>query len=185
MPQDETNHEDELIALVAKGDERAFNQLVQRHGPRLHALATRYTGSSADAEEIAQEALFRLWRQASTWQSGSAKLSTWLFRITTNLCIDLVRKRKRQADQSSADPPDLMDEQPDSSTQLAARQELELIQQEIDTLPDKQKMALILSIQQEKSHTEIAQILNSSTGAVEQLLVRARRSLRQAYRRIK
>ncbi len=183
--QEKPDHqEDELIANIADGDQLAFNRLVQKHGPKLHNLALRFTGSAADADEIAQETLFRLWQSADKWQPGKARLSTWLFRITTNLCIDLARKKKRHMEISSADPPDLIDDQPDTSTILQSRQELQFIEEQISQLPEKQKMTLLLSTQQGKSNKEIAQVLNLSEGAVEQLLVRARRSLRQAYREI-
>lgn len=180
--EQERQAEEDLIAQIAKGDQQSFNQLVQRHGPRLHNLAMRFTGSSADADEIAQETLFRAWQGADKWQPGKARISTWLFRIATNLCIDLARKKKRQMEISSSDPPDMMDEQPDTSIQLQSRQELQFIEDKIGQLPEKQKMTLLLSTQQGKSNREIAQILNLSEGAVEQQLVRARRSLRQAYR---
>lgn len=183
--QEKPDHqEDELIANIADGDQLAFNRLVQKHGPKLHNLALRFTGSAADADEIAQETLFRLWQSADKWQPGKARLSTWLFRITTNLCIDLARKKKRHMEISSADPPDLIDDQPDTSTILQSRQELQFIEEQISQLPEKQKMTLLLSTQQGKSNKEIAQVLKLSEGAVEQLLVRARRSLRQAYREI-
>jgi RNA polymerase sigma-70 factor (ECF subfamily) len=85
---------------------------------------------------------------------------------------------------SSADPPELIDDQPDTSTILQSRQELQFIEEQISQLPEKQKMTLLLSTQQGKSNKEIAQVLKLSEGAIEQLLVRARRSLRQAYREI-
>jgi RNA polymerase sigma-70 factor (ECF subfamily) len=183
--QEKPDHqEDELIANIADGDQLAFNRLVQKHGPKLHNLALRFTGSAADADEIAQETLFRLWQSADKWQPGKARLSTWLFRITTNLCIDLARKKKRHMEISSADPPELIDDQPDTSTILQSRQELQFIEEQISQLPEKQKMTLLLSTQQGKSNKEIAQVLKLSEGAIEQLLVRARRSLRQAYREI-
>ena len=172
--------DDALMAAAGQGDERAFNRLVQHYAPRLHAVARRYTGSDADADEIAQDTLWRAWKAAPDWQAGDAKLSTWLYRVAVNLSIDRLRRRRPDAGADAVDA--LADEAAGTDTALADRQLLALMRAAIDRLPENQRMAIILSVQQDLSNSEIAETLGSSEGAVEQLLVRARRSLRKSYR---
>src|SRR5688572_15867016 len=84
------------VERAAAGDEAAFAQLVDRHLPRLHALAWRALGSGADAEDVAQETLLRAWRQLPSWQPGQARFSTWLQRVALNLVNDRLRARREQ-----------------------------------------------------------------------------------------
>ena len=84
--------DDDLVARTAGGDERAFARLIERHGDRVAALARRMLGPQGDADDIVQETFLRLWTQASGWQPGRARISTWLYRVASNLCIDRLRK---------------------------------------------------------------------------------------------
>ncbi|WP_419896661.1 sigma-70 family RNA polymerase sigma factor [Roseomonas sp. USHLN139] len=167
-----------LIGWSAGGDRLAFNMLAGRHLPRLHALAARITGSAAEAEEIAQEALLRAWQQAARFDPGRARFGTWLYRIATNLAIDHTRRRPAVATAAAealletlADPAATPEEA------LALRQQMRALQAALETLPERQRAALALAHDQGLSGAETAAILETSERAVEGLLHRARRFL--------
>lgn len=174
------SEDDRLLFAAGQGDERAFNRLVFAHGPRVRAIARRYLGNSADAEDVAQEVFWRIWRNAGRWRLGKARFSTFLYRVTVNLCIDSARRRGRFR-ASLEEAGDVPDSGASAEDEIAERQTLRTMRSVIATLPDRQRMALILSVQQELASREIAAAMNISEGAVEQLLVRARRTLREAY----
>jgi len=174
----EADQDDDLMARIAAGDQRAFATLVARHGPRAEALARRFTGSAGDAEEVTQEAFWRVWRSAERWTAGGARFSTWLHRIVVNLCVDHDRRRRIRRMLpfvESFDPP--ADEAGPEQT-LAAQDEVAAVRRDILELPARQRAALLLSADGEKSNAEIARILQTSEKAVESMLVRARRTLR-------
>jgi RNA polymerase sigma-70 factor (ECF subfamily) len=178
--------DDALMEAAGRGDERAFNRLVARHSPRIYAIARRYLGEHADADEATQEVFWRVWRAGKKWRRGEAQLGTWLYRVTVNICLD--RKRgaaRRQEVSAEAAILDLPDPAPHQDDRMAGRQTLRAMLETVFGLPDEQRMALILSVQQNLSNREIAGALAISEGAVEQLLVRARRTLRTAYRSLK
>ena len=160
---------------MAKGDESAFAVLVDRHLPRLLILATRMLNNAAEADDVAQEALLRVWTKGSLWQAGSAKFSTWLHRIAMNLCIDRLRRRTYQPLEDAdwiADPG--MDPARD-----AERAELkQVVEAALEALPGNQKAAIVLCHYEGFSGKEAAKILGISVLAVQSLLVRARATLR-------
>jgi RNA polymerase sigma-70 factor (ECF subfamily) len=165
-----------LMARIATGDESAFRILAGRHAARTVSLATRMLGNRTDAEDVAQDALLRVWTNAPRWQP-LAKFRTWLTRITINLCLD--RKRRApwaplEAAGELADPaPGMLDrhEELDRERRLAAA---------IGTLPARQRAAIILIYREGMSHAEAADILNSSVSAIETLLARGKQGLRRA-----
>jgi RNA polymerase sigma-70 factor (ECF subfamily) len=165
----------DAIALIAAGDARGSRLLMQRHLTRLHALAQRLLGNAADADEIAQDAFVRAWKQAPAWQGGQARFSTWLHQVVLNLCRDRLRKRREHLGQAaldgltSAEDPERISEQADT----AAR-----VRDAIRALPERQREALVLCHYQGLSSGEAASVLEASVEALESLLARARRSLR-------
>ena len=177
--QDGRDADSLLMSRIADGDEAAFRKLVDEHIDRVHALALRFTGQRADAEDIAQEAFLRVWKSAGKWQPGRARLSTWLHRIVVNLCIDRARrgKTRRHADLDEAEA--VPDPSPGLDRAHMARVTMAATEAEIANLPERQRAALLLSVMAGHSNPEIADILGVSVGAVEQALVRARRRLRQ------
>ena len=176
--------DDALLVSAGRGDQAAFNRLVQRHAPRLHAVARRYGCSEADADEIVQDTFWRVWKSARKWQPGAAKVSTWLYRLAANRTIDYRRMEGRRRSDPLGEDQDFEDETANAERSLGDRQRLSSMQAAIAKLPDRQRMAIILSAQHDKSNAEIAKILGSSEGAVEQLMVRARKTLRDQYRRL-
>lgn len=175
--------DDALLARVAAGDQRAFARLVARHGPRAQALAHRFTGSAGDAEEIVQEAFWRVWRSADRWTPGAARFSTWLHRVVVNLCVDRARRQRIRNWLPFADAFDPPSDDPDPERSLSDRDEVSAVRADILKLPERQRAALLLSADGERSNAEIAEVLGATEKAVESMLVRARRTLRAGLAR--
>ncbi len=173
-----------LVAAAGRGDQQAFNRLVQRHAPRMHAIVRRYVGSPDDADEIVQDTFWKAWKSLPDWRPGGAKFSTWLYRVAVNRSIDHLRTTRRNREVVVDEDVEIEVAAADSGDSVDQRQTLRLMRQAINRLPDRQRLAILLSTQEEKSNVEIAQIMESSEGAIEQLLVRARKSLRKTYREL-
>lgn len=170
-----------LLEAIGGGDERAFRLLMDRHLDRVHAVAFRFTGSHSEAEDIAQEAFLRVWRKAGTFKPGRAQVATWLHSIVANLCIDNGRRRKWMRWLPIGETADLVDAGPSPATITADRDALGQVSAAVGKLPDRQRMALVLSVTGGHSNREVADILGISTGAVEQALFRARKTLRERF----
>nr|WP_197424851.1 RNA polymerase sigma factor [Bordetella sp. N] len=166
----------ELIARVGRQDPAAVRELVARKLPRLLALATRMLGDRMEAEDVAQEAFVKVWQQAPRWRTGEAKFDTWLHRVTLNLCHDRLRGRHEQP---TDDPPDTEDPQPGPAESLAGRDRDEGVRTALAALAPRQREALVLTYYQELSNSEAAAAMDISVDALESLLARARRNLRE------
>lgn len=172
-----------LMLRVGCGDQRAFAALMDRHLVRTVRLAARLLGSEALADDVAQEAFVRVWRHAPTWQDSAARgarFTTWLYKIVSNLVIDEKRKRVHVAIDDIAEPLD--DAAPDGERVLIDRQRAAAVRQALDQLPDRQKEAFVLCFYEEYSNRDAAAALDVSVKALEALLVRARRALRDLLR---
>lgn len=165
-----------LVRLVGAGEEAAFRVLVDRHLDRLVRVAERLLGNRADAEEVAQEVFVRVWQHAANWEAGNARYATWLHRVTVNLCQDRLRKRREVGvdelpETASAEP------LPDA---VLARQSLaERVQAAIHRLPERQRVAIVLCHYEQVGNQEAAKIMEVSVEAVESLLARGRRTLKE------
>ena len=164
-----------LMARVAKGDQRAFRELARRHVPIMVGIARRMLGNAAEAEDVAQEAMLRVWTHAPRWQP-LALFRTWLSRVVVNLCLD--RKRKAawvelEAAGEVADPAPLAGE----AAETAERERL--LAAAIAELPERQRAAIVLSYTEGMSIAQVAEILDTTVSAVETLLVRGKQNLRR------
>jgi RNA polymerase sigma-70 factor (ECF subfamily) len=168
--------DEELVALIGGGDRRAYHVLVERHGRRVLGLARRMTRNLAEAEDISQDAFLRVWLKAGEWQPRGARFTTWLYRVVVNLCIDRRRKPNFAPIEAAGDPADT---QPDAEQTLVAVERDRHVKAALDALPDRQHAALVLSYYEGLSNVEAAEALELSVSALESLLVRARRALRQ------
>lgn len=177
MSETDSADDDELMARAGAGDAAAFTRIVARHGRRAGGLAARFMGTRAEAEEIVQEAFTRLWIKARSWQPGGAQVSTWLHRVVVNLCLD--RKRRPRTDPIDA-ANDIADPAPRGDERVLAEERSRRVHGAVAALPDRQRAALLLCHFEEMSNVEAAAVLEISVGALESLLVRARRSLRTA-----
>ena len=166
-----------LLQRVGKGDSAAVRALTVRKLPRLLALAGRMLGEASEAEDVAQEAMLRAWRQAPKWKPGIAKFDTWLHRVTLNLCYDRLRRRREVVIEQ---PPEQIYEGPAPDRGIEAQDVGRRVGLAMGALPDRQREALILCHYQELTNIEAADLLGITIDALESLLARGRRSLRAA-----
>lgn len=164
-----------LLASFARGEQSAARTLTAQLLPGALRQAYRMLGDQAEAEDVAQESMLRLWRQASDWRAGEARISTWLYRVVHNLCIDRLRKRRPQV--QVEDAPEPVDPQPDVLERMARSERSRAVAAAIAELPERQRQALMLRHFDGLSNPEIGQALECSVEAVESLLARARRQL--------
>jgi RNA polymerase sigma-70 factor (ECF subfamily) len=169
--------DEELLPRVAQGDPAAVRALVARKLPRLLSLAGRMLGDGQEAEDVAQEAFVRIWRQAGKWRPGAARFDTWLHRVALNLCYDRLRRRRELA---YAEPPDRPDEGPAPDRGLMALDTGRRVEIALGALPDRQREAIVLCHYQELGNIEAAAVMGVSVEALESLLGRGRRALRAA-----
>jgi len=174
----------QVIEDVLAGNTDAYEKLVITHQSNVYNLALKMTGNVADAEDVTQEAFFKAFRLLRSFR-GDSRFSVWLYRLTNNLCIDFLRKKKRtqtvslsnvddEGDEYSFDVADER-ETPESS---AMRKELsEAINNSINELDDLQREIIIMREVTNMSYTEIASTLNISEGTVKSRLSRARKAL--------
>ena len=179
----EQTREHQLVMAAKGGDEDAFAALVRLYEKRVFALAVRMCGSREDAAEAAQEAFLAAWQGLSFFR-GDASFSTWLYRLTSNACVDLLRRegRHRSAAGPSLDDEELSLDVPDtalSPQDEAERQELrEAIDRGLAALSPEHRQILILREMHQLSYDEIAEVLSLDTGTVKSRISRARRQLR-------
>lgn len=165
----------ELLARSAAGDRRAFDRIVARHAPLALRLAARIAPDRHSAEDIAQEAMVRIWHRARDFDARRARFTTWLYRIVVNLCIDLRRKPKPvplPENFDTADPATGAEEILEHDDRRAA------LARAMADLTEGQRAALTLVYDEGLSGAEAAQALGVTTKAVERLLARARAHLR-------
>jgi RNA polymerase sigma-70 factor (ECF subfamily) len=164
-----------LLARFATGDQGAARVLTEQLLPRVLRQAWRMLGDEAEAEDVAQDAMLKLWRQADNWRAGEARISTWLYRVTHNLCIDHIRKRRPTA--AIEDVAEPSDPAPSVLERLSNSEECRALARAIIALPERQQQALVLRHFEGMSNPEIGVRLECSVEAVESLLSRARRQL--------
>ncbi len=167
-----------LLARFAAGDQSAARALTERLLPCTVRQAWRMLDDEAEAEDVAQEAMMRLWRQAETWRHGEARVSTWLYRVARNLCIDRLRRRRPSAD--IADVAEPADPAPSVLARLAEGERARALAAAIGALPERQRRAVVLRHFEALANPEIAERLDCTVEAVESLLGRARRQLARA-----
>jgi RNA polymerase sigma-70 factor (ECF subfamily) len=171
---DAEQSDEALMALVAAGNRQAFGTLIERHRHRVMRLAYTVTRNRSAAEDVVQEAFLRVWSRARGWHhSGVARFSGWLGRMTINLAIDGTRRRREEplADEMPLDA--TASDDAVHATEIAQRIGRALVQ-----LPDRQRTAFALCQIERMSNAEAAASLGVSVGALELLLVRARKSMR-------
>jgi RNA polymerase sigma-70 factor (ECF subfamily) len=170
-----------LMHRVARGDHAAYRLLVDKYLRHAVTVAYRVLFNRGDAEEVAQEAFLRVWQHAVRWRAdGGASFKTWLNRVVVNLCID--RKRK-PAMATLDDQPEMPDE--DRATPYEARLASETsdrVALALQKLPERQRAAILLCFWEGESNIDAARALDISVGALESLLIRAKRTLRDDLR---
>lgn len=163
-----------LMLLFARGDAAAARALTLRVTPRVLAHAYRLTGIRAEAEDIAQEAMLRLWKIAPDWRQGEAQVSTWLYRVVANLCLDRLRRRRSVAIDAIPEP---VDARPGIEQRMLQQARADALQRALMALPDRQRQAVVLRHIEGLTNPEIAAIMQISVEAVESLTARGKRAL--------
>jgi RNA polymerase sigma-70 factor (ECF subfamily) len=174
----------ELMLRVKEGDSASFALLLDRHRvPVIHFLY-RMVQSQAIAEELAQEVFLRVYRSRATYEP-TAKFTTWLFRIATHLALNALRDRKNEKGQGSLDEENdnatciqVADRQPTVEQNLVFRVKLEEVRRAVQSLPEKQRAAVLMHKYEEMEYAQIAKVLSCSESAVKSLLFRAYETLR-------
>ena len=168
-----------LMLLYATGSPEAARLLTDRLLPQVLGYSTRVLGNRAEAEDVAQEAMLRLWRVARQWRQDEAKVSTWLYRVVANLCTDRLRQNRRRRAEALDDVPEPADPALGVEAVLMARDRLTALQAGLDCLPERQRQAVVLRHIEGLGNAEIAAILEIGVEAVESLTARGKRALAQ------
>ncbi|MDH3240414.1 MAG: sigma-70 family RNA polymerase sigma factor [Alphaproteobacteria bacterium] len=171
--------DDFLIAAAAGGDGAAWTVLVDRYLGQITGHAWYMLGDPREAEDVAQEAFLRLFAKAPAWEPGGAQLKTWLYRVVVNLCID--RKRKVLPIPMAELP-----ERPDGGAEARDRgiDIKRSVRAALDALPARQRSALVLTYYEGFTNREAGRLLGISAEAVESLLARGRRALKDALQSV-
>lgn len=182
-------NDEDLIKLSTQGDMQAFEELVARYQNRVYSLSYRYMGNEEDANDMAQEAMLKAYRALRAFK-GESSFSTWLYRITANVCLDELRKRKRTVHMIYLDEPvatvdgndmerDIADQSPTADIIYEQKELGELLQSVINTLKPEHRTVIILRDIMDLSYEEMAEILKCSMGTVKSRLSRGREILRR------
>lgn len=164
-----------LLSAYAAGDTDAARMLATAYTPLVFAHACRMLNDRAEAEDVAQEAMLRLWRQAPAWDAqGGASVRTWLYRVTANLCIDRLRRTRPVG---LPDDLDIVDDRPGIEEKMQSKARQIALQDALMQLPDRQRQAVVLRHIEGLGNSEIAQIMDIGPRAVESLTARGKRAL--------
>ena len=180
MNEEQLNQERVWLEQAIEGDKAAFGKLIEAFQGPVYNLAYRMLNNSGEAEEAAQEAFVRAWTRLHTYDP-KRKFSTWLLSITSNYCIDQIRKRRAlllSIDEPLPPHPALTsDKAKGPEAQMASSEQQDLVQGLLQELPEEYRTAVILRYWQEMSYEEIAETTNSSVSAIKSRLFRARKQL--------
>jgi RNA polymerase sigma-70 factor (ECF subfamily) len=178
----------DVMLRVKAGDDSAFSYLVQKYRRPLVGFMYRLCHNPATAEELAQEVFLRVYRSRSSYEA-SAKFSTWLYRIATNLAVNHARDTRHERpektvrldepDQETGTTPDLADESLTAEEQLLRKERLAAIREKVNALPERQRLAVMMHKYQQMDYRQIAAVMKLSESATKSLLFRAYETLRE------
>ena len=181
----------EMMLRVKAGDDAAFDYLVQKYRRPIIGFMYRMAHNAAAAEDLAQEVFLRVYRSRGSYEP-SAKFSTWLYRIATNLGVNFARDTRHERpenvmnldepDTDTGQAPDLADKAPNVEEEILRRERLAAIRQKVEALPERQRMAVLMHKYQQMDYRQIAEVLKLSESATKSLLFRAYETLRQELR---
>lgn len=170
--------DDALLIAFANGDAASGQLLLHRLAPRLFGYAARVLCDRAEAEDVVQETMIRLWKIAPDWRQGEAQVATWAYRVTANLCTDQLRRRKTRG---AVDIDSVAEPEADLKTaveQMTEKDRADALDEALVALPDRQRQAVILRHIEGLSNPEIAEIMDIGVEAVESLTARGKRALK-------
>ncbi len=169
-------NDQELLLAAGRGDRQAFLKLMTKHMSFAMGLAMRMSGNTADAEDIVQEAFLRAWTHAAQWRTdGGAQFSTWLYRVVVNLCLDRKRRPTCVSVDSIEEP---QDSRPSGLEVQSTTETQEIVAEALASLPPRQRAAVSLCYFEGLGYQDAAEIMNITPSALDSLLVRGRKALR-------
>jgi RNA polymerase sigma-70 factor (ECF subfamily) len=184
----EATSDADVMLRVKAGDDSAFSYLLQKYRRPLVGFMYRLCHNPATAEELAQEVFLRVYRSRSTYEP-SAKFTTWLYRIATNLAVNHARDTRHERpektvrldepDQETGTTPDLADESLTAEEQLLRKERLAAIRAKVNALPERQRLAVVMHKYQQMDYRQIATVMKMSESATKSLLFRAYETLRE------
>lgn len=178
--------EKKLIERVLAGDPEAFSDLVAIHEKQVYNLCLRMTGHPEDAQDLAQEAFIKAWRGLRFYKFESS-FSTWLYRLTSNVCIDFLRQQKRRAtgsltvtdEEGEETELEIVDPAPLPEQQVSTREDQTQIAMALNQLEEEFRIALILRVVDDLSYEQIGEVLDLKPGTVKSRIARARTKLKK------
>ena len=178
----------EVMLRAKAGDEAAFSFLVQKYRRAMVSFMYRMAHNSAAAEDLAQEVFLRVYRSRGSYEA-SAKFTTWLYRIATNLAVNYARDTRHERpettlsldepDEETGTTPDLADRVPTVEERMVHRERMAAIRAKVQALPERQRIAVVMHKYQQMDYRQIAQVLKLSESATKSLLFRAYETLRE------
>lgn len=168
-----------LISRARTGDREAFGALVEQYRDNVYRLAYRMCGNEYDADEAAQEAFVAAWRALPNFR-GDAKFSTWLYRLTTNAAIDVMRREKRHQTAGDGEMMEVADNTDSPQETVERTEQQETVQKALATLSDEYREVLLLRYMEELDYAEIAEVLKLPSGTVKSRINRAKAALKTA-----
>jgi|YelNatPaOPRAMG01_1025707.scaffolds.fasta_scaffold30005_2 RNA polymerase sigma-70 factor (ECF subfamily) len=163
--------DDKLLIEVANGSKKAFEELYNLYSSKVYSLAFRYSGVREDAEEITTDVFVKVWQNAKKFR-GNSKVSTWIYRITVNTALEYKRKRKPEEVEIDEEIISTQNENTSGTDQ-------EIIALALRKLPEKQRIAIILTQIENYSYKEASRIMGKSIKAIESLVQRGKETLRR------
>lgn len=173
-------NDDDLVDRIAARDHAAMRLAADRHAALVWRIAYRMLGDATEAEDIAQESLLKLWNHADRWQEGGGGIAPWLKKVTVNQCLDRLRRKRFASDE---EVPEREDDSPLADRQIEAVETGQAVKDCIESLPDRQRAAVILTYYEEQPNQGAAESLEMQLKAFESLLFRARASLKGCVER--
>lgn len=179
MIDNRNSKEKELINELVAGEEHAYRQVITTYRDHVIRLCMGFTGSSDDAEDLAQDVFLEIFKSIKRFR-GRSSLSTWIYRITVNKSLNFIRDRKKGNYDDYKQLTDLEDndsEEYSADQKLVQKEHSEALHNAIDSLPAAQRTAFVLSKYEDMKYSEIADVMKTSLSSVESLLFRAKRNL--------
>jgi RNA polymerase sigma-70 factor, ECF subfamily len=172
--------EDQLaIEACLRGDVSAFDALVIRHQKAIHRVCYRFTGNTEDAADLTQEVFIKAYRSLPKFR-GTSAFSTWLYRIAVNASLSFKASRKNRTEEIDEESQDVAFDGPNAEESLDAQLNADYMKEALETLPEKQRLTVMMKVLEERTHAEVAEILGSNVGTVKANLFFAIRNLRKA-----
>lgn len=175
-----------LIERVQRGEDEAFSDLMALHEKQVYNLCLRMTGNPEDAQDLAQEAFLKAWRGLQFYKFESS-FSTWLYRLTSNVCIDFLRQQKRRSalsltvtdEQGEEAELEVPDAEPLPEQQVIHREDRQAIANAMSELEEEYRLALTLRVVDDLPYEQIADVLDLKVGTVKSRIARARMKLKK------